>query len=273
MGQVTCTYCNDTGHRLTRNFGTDEDHRIRCHCRFELPLKFVIQPYKMGCGIAALAMVSGKTFEEVRVLMDLSHDWCKGGRGMTMYEVEQMLEPLGFSYQSRRLCQSRLGGTERKEWPGKPFAPLHIALVQNLPNTGGHFVVWLEDGRVMDPWWGVIPNIGNYSMVMEVTGIWKIPMGESLDKLEHEIIQWGAKTFPKAGASSRAAHLLKEARELKKAPDDPSEMADIFHLLVQQGQGKLAEFVRKKFEENKKREWGKPDKDGVVQHVKPRKKK
>lgn len=170
---MSCEYCKGTGRRLTRNFGTGEDHTIKCHCKFKLPLPFVVQPFKMACGIAALAMVSKKTFEEVRVLFDLSHDWRT--EGMNRYEIEAMFEPLGFSYQDRYKGQQRLGYTERAEWPGKPFAPVHIALVQNLPNTGGHFVVWLADGRVMDPWWGVIPSLDNYTRVDNIWGLWKIP--------------------------------------------------------------------------------------------------
>jgi hypothetical protein len=224
----------------------------------------------MSCGIAALAMASGKTFEQVRVLFDLSHDW--NTSGMSIHELESMLEPLGFSYQKRHKWQTRLGGTNREEWPGTPFAPLHIVLVQNLPDTGGHYVVWLPDGRVMDPWWGVLPSLENYSRIDNILGLWKIPEGESLDQLEREIREWGAKTFPKATGHSRATHLLKEAGELKKEPDDPKEQADIFHLLVQMPSepGQLAKNVRAKFEENKTRTWGEPDKDGVVQHTEPK---
>jgi hypothetical protein len=173
---MTCEFCKDTGHRLTKNFGTGEFHRIKCHCQFDLPLPFVIQPTKMSCGIAALAMVSAKKFHEVRVLFNLAHDWNKDGMGD--YHMKAMFEPLGFSYQVRYQCLHRLGGTSREEWPGKPFAPLHIALVQNLPNTGGHYVVWLPDGRVMDPWWGVLPDLSNYPSVEMIYGLWKIPVIE-----------------------------------------------------------------------------------------------
>lgn len=174
----TCEYCKNTGLRKHKHSGTEEIHTIKCHCQFKLPLPFVIQPSKMSCGIAALAMVSKKDFDEVRGFFNLSHDW--NTNGMSDYHIKAMFEPLGFSYQIRYPWLHRLGGTDRTEWPGKPFAPLHIALVRNLPNTGGHYVVWLPDGRVMDPSWGVMPSLENYTKIELIYGLWKIPTSKKL---------------------------------------------------------------------------------------------
>lgn len=89
-----------------------------------------------------------------------------------------------------------------------------------------------------------------------------------LDTLRAEVISWANATFTLANPHSKAAHLEREAKELRAAPRDVEEMADVFILLCHLSDGHdLAAAVRAKLEKNKLRAWGEPDAEGVVEHV------
>ncbi len=66
-------------------------------------------------------------------------------------------------------------------------------------------------------------------------------------------------------------HLQKELSELIADPNDLSEVADIFILLCSFinsfSDKNFEEIVKTKFQINKNRKWKKPDKDGVIEHV------
>lgn len=89
------------------------------------------------------------------------------------------------------------------------------------------------------------------------------------DTMQEEIAAWAEKNFPQSTSSSVLKHFEKEAKELIDS-GDPVEAADCAMLLMHYARKKgfsLRDEIRKKFEINKKRTWGQPDKDGVVEHV------
>ena len=95
-----------------------------------------------------------------------------------------------------------------------------------------------------------------------------LPAG--LDALARDIRAWQAETFPLATPASVSEHLRREAEELSGEPNNPEEIADIFHLLVAAAEANgcdLAAVVATKFAVNQARVWGRPDAAGVVEHV------
>lgn len=168
-----CTYgCND-GKRLVRHSGTGEHHTTRCMCTYDdLPVQLVLQPEPKGCMIAAVATVVGKTYEEVLQLVDRSHDFTQ--EGTHQYVIEGVLEHLGWAVQVRQRWQGRLGGTHRDPWPCAPWADLHICQVRNLPDNAEHAVVLLRDGRVLDPWWGVVQGLHRYKSVSWIMACYNV---------------------------------------------------------------------------------------------------
>lgn len=105
-----------------------------------------------------------------------------------------------------------------------------------------------------------------------VSGGYDRPPGaaESLDALREEVTQWQRETFTLRSPHSISTHLLREATELQREPDDPEEIADVQMLvwgLADDVGVDVASAVREKLERNKKRTWGTPDADGVVEHV------
>ena len=98
-------------------------------------------------------------------------------------------------------------------------------------------------------------------------------MSDSFEQLFKDIVEWQNQVFTQATSQSRVEHLYREARELKENPSDAAEMADVLFLLVGLAAGEgvnLLEAGRKKLEINKRRQWGQPDAQGVVEHVRMR---
>lgn len=95
----------------------------------------------------------------------------------------------------------------------------------------------------------------------------------------NEITKWQKETFGQATSLSKILHLKEEITELTldvfdKKPERRLEFADCFFLLfgAAAADGMTYEDIEacidEKFEINKARKWGKPDANGVVNHVK-----
>ena len=96
-----------------------------------------------------------------------------------------------------------------------------------------------------------------------------------ISELQNELASWSDNTF---GANrqpkSPLCHLKLEIEELIREPYDRMEYADCFNLLLdayRMAGGSADDLVlagKQKLEICKKRKWGKPDANGVVQHIK-----
>lgn len=93
------------------------------------------------------------------------------------------------------------------------------------------------------------------------------------------ITDWQNKTFGEGTPESTLFHLVDEIAEVHEAiifddEDRRLEFADCFFLLfcaaARDGMtyDDICAAIDEKFEINKKREWGKPDNNGVVRHIK-----
>lgn len=106
--------------------------------------------------------------------------------------------------------------------------------------------------------------------VVIIRGGYERPPGpvDTLDTLRAEINAWQREAFVHRTPHSIATHLLREAMELHQRPDALDEAADVFMLLVGLTEGRdLVRAVREKLERNRRRIWGQPDADGVVEHI------
>lgn len=94
-----------------------------------------------------------------------------------------------------------------------------------------------------------------------------------------QIKQWQEETFPNANPLSKIAHLKEEILEVEEAisnnlPSKKSEYADCFLLLFGAAASDgltyddICQAIDDKMEINKSRKWGKPNKLGVVNHIK-----
>jgi len=99
-------------------------------------------------------------------------------------------------------------------------------------------------------------------------------MSTRIQHLQDEIAQWSDATFGSSRPATRPLHhLAKEILELLEAPDDQMEYADCLILLLdafRMGGGSADDLIEtcfQKLEINKKRKWGDPDENGVVEHI------
>lgn len=102
-------------------------------------------------------------------------------------------------------------------------------------------------------------------------------------ELFSEITQWQDQTFKQATAASKLAHLKEELEELlleirhvsylERGTERRLEFADCFILLFGAAASDgmtyedIQQCLKEKMEINYKRNWGKPNADGVVNHV------
>jgi len=98
-------------------------------------------------------------------------------------------------------------------------------------------------------------------------------------ELFEEIVTWQKETFGQATPLSKLAHLQEEVEELiadlkSNNPKRRLEFADCFLLLFGSAAADgmsyqdITDCITEKFEINKTRKWGKPNAEGVINHIK-----
>lgn len=104
---------------------------------------------------------------------------------------------------------------------------------------------------------------------------------KSIEQVVEQFHEWQVETFKNATPISKLKHLEQEVIELiieltDSADEEKikSEYADCFALLFGSARARgytmqdIADFLLAKLEVNKRRKWGKPDENGVVNHIK-----
>jgi dATP/dGTP pyrophosphohydrolase len=97
-----------------------------------------------------------------------------------------------------------------------------------------------------------------------------------MDEFQREVGEWAESVFTQATPGSIVAHLRREVEELGAATmlgpfeDEMEEAADclllLFHLAHKRGYS-LKQAALLKFMNNRVRQWGTPDAEGVVEHL------
>jgi hypothetical protein len=172
-----CTWCNGTGKRPVLHCGTSEVHGMPCAClHTDLAVPFIYQDGdRCGCGIAAAAMATRTDYAAVRKLLVMSADLSGQtiGAAVDVDQMADMLDTLGFAWQTRYPECHRLA-MARDPWPCAPWADTHVARVRDLSDCHDHYICWLRDGRVLDPWWGVLPGLHRYPRVYSINGLFRV---------------------------------------------------------------------------------------------------
>jgi len=197
--------------------------------------RWVKQEDQNGCVLAAIAMIVGKSYAEVKAELqpkDLSTD------AYTSFEAESYFYEHGYSAVKRwkHIC---FAGVDREVWPIEPFAPVHYVQVVNGPSGKGHAVVLLANGDVLDPWTDSKPKkLSDYYQVNEIMGVFFAPAPA----------QERASTCPRCEGSGKYQRL----------PNDPEKPCAICD-----GTGKIAESAAQPVENSSRcRHCGKTDSEG-----------
>jgi hypothetical protein len=128
-----------------------------------------------GCMVACLAMVTGKSYAEVKAWEGFSgKNFRDPSQGLTYHDAMQYLTDHGFATALRFRwlpgCKDD-GHHTRDPWPTAPYAPAHIISVQG----SRHAVVLLPDGAVFDPQQATPRHIGEFGVdVAYMIGVFKV---------------------------------------------------------------------------------------------------
>jgi len=134
--------------------------------------RWVKQEDQNGCVVAAIAMITGKSYAEVKAELrpkDLSTD------AYTSFDTESYFYEHGYSI-VKRWKHVYFAGTDREVWPIQPFAPVHYVQVVSGPSGKAHAVVMLTNGDVLDAWTDSKPKkLSDYYQVNEIMGVFFAP--------------------------------------------------------------------------------------------------
>lgn len=143
-----------------------------------MSITYIPQRQNWDCGVAALAMATGNTYE--RMFEELPVGFENDG-GLNELHLQAWMMRNGWAWQ--HMYQNHPQGgkyIKRDPWPPQPFAPTHIAMV--TATAGAHFAVLDDKGLVLDPWDRRRETLTHpdYKQVHWVMGLW--PVAELSDK-------------------------------------------------------------------------------------------
>lgn len=127
-------------------------------------LRYVNQRADWDCGIACLAMVSDRSYEEIADEFSAHNIQGVGIEGLLF---DWWFRKNDFAVQ----CATPDVGCE---WPPMPFAPVHIVYVR--ATQGSHVCVMSSRGGILDPFNALRTTLAHpdYKSVRGVIGIWNI---------------------------------------------------------------------------------------------------
>jgi hypothetical protein len=126
----------------------------------------IYQEDKFGCALACLAMITGQTYQQVKAGILA---WHPDGNGISELITDSYLADHGYAVARKYPHAAHL--KEQRSWPPAPFGAVHLVCV-GLP-AGGHLVVMLADGSVLDPASGY-RHISDYPQIMHVAAVERI---------------------------------------------------------------------------------------------------
>ncbi len=135
-------------------------------------MKRIQQKHRYGCGPACLSMISGIPYDDI--IAEIGGDFSEN-RGITHCFMDDWLFNHGFSvsriYKYYQRSDESHENLVRDPWPPKPWADIHLVQLQLV--GGAHFVLWLNDGRVLDPNRDDSPTLSDkcYVEINQIAGI------------------------------------------------------------------------------------------------------
>lgn len=125
-------------------------------------IEFIEQRKKTDCGVACLAMLMGRLYDEILVLFP---KFKKTKNGLFPEDILDVLEDSGYYY------------NEINKMPMKGVAL--VAIAWKDPDLSGHYVVWdSKRKQFLDPLHGII-NKSDLFELAEIEHIWRVKKSEA----------------------------------------------------------------------------------------------
>lgn len=132
-------------------------------------MKLVRQEEKCGCTIACIAMVTGKTYADIRKDWETDFD----AEGIMLEHTLNYLGDAGFSLLHKHSRNYNHKDDHRKELL-RPFAPMHIVrILPAFDSVNGHVVVMDAKGKIYCPGGLSDKEIRSAYAVTDSIGLWK----------------------------------------------------------------------------------------------------
>lgn len=131
--------------------------------------ELVRQQDPLGCQIATCAMILGLSYADAAALYPKMN-----GNGYGPHVLDDILANRGIAV-ARKFRFSAERHQQRDPWPPPPFGQLHWCQVIN--EFGGHAVLMLEDGTVLDPATDEPRRLSDYIDVNSVAALVPIKQG------------------------------------------------------------------------------------------------
>jgi hypothetical protein len=132
----------------------------------------VSQEQPFGCTAACLAMILGCSYAEAARKL-ASDPSIFDTQDFVYHVMESQLVEHGYAI-SRKWRVFQPGNQKREPWPPVPFAEMHWCEVIAGPR-GGHAVILLRDGTVLDPMTPIRRRLSDYSEVNFVAAVVLLP--------------------------------------------------------------------------------------------------
>lgn len=140
-----------------------------------MKVRWIKQEDAHGCGLATLAMLTGKTYGEVKAdFLKYPKRFESGrfaSRGITYLQIEGYLAEHGYAV--ARKCGWHPISVRKRKFPPKPFADVHYCEVEQFSNNW-HFIVWLGDGTILDPLTDEKKTFADYKRIASVSAVVKL---------------------------------------------------------------------------------------------------
>jgi hypothetical protein len=133
-------------------------------------VKYIPQEDIHGCGIAVLAMLTGKSYQDVRAEFQPRYI----EKGMTEWSMNAYLAEHGYAV-AHKYPHYMPQLKHRDVWPPEPFAPMHYCCMLT-PNNTHHYVVMLADGSIVDPATSKTQAYKDYTSVQNVAGVMRMSL-------------------------------------------------------------------------------------------------
>jgi hypothetical protein len=142
-------------------------------------IQHVLQKHSNGCGPASLAMIDGKTYEEILAYFPPDHDF--DVNGCYHHALYDYLVDHGYALALLRKFKGwfKKSGEDRQvlrePWPPEPFAEVHLCqVVVSETSPRPHFCIMLGDGSVLDPLTVDKKSLKDYFDIYSVAGVYKV---------------------------------------------------------------------------------------------------
>lgn len=172
-------------------------------------VEWVKQEHERGCGIAALAMIAGMTYQQVAD--------SGAPTGAIYRDMDHWLARHGYAV-------ARRYAVDDGDTAGLPFSDLHLCNVLVSPEAPvNHWVVMLADGSVLDPLTPERKTLADYAQLHNVAAVTKILPPIGIDEIHESDLDKRLQKFPYPDAWTALHDCLAELRCVDSSMDERLE--------------------------------------------------